>query len=273
MRWFKHMTCSGEDERLSELIAEHGLEAYGFWWRLLEVVAGRMEKGSEKCSATYPLPAWSRLLYCHHHKVGKYLGKLGVMGMVTVRYEEGNGSSKIEVTIPNLLKYRDEYSKKSGQKNDKIPTDSGAKNTDTDTDTDTETEENKTLSTTPSEVDLPVPKIPPCPYTAIVSLYHKILPSLPTVREVTPEMERTIQNRWRESKDRQNLEYWTGYFEYVSKSDFLMGRKTDFHASLAWLVGPKNFAKVWAGQYENGTAVNSGGRQQAEYRDPTRGCT
>lgn len=111
MRWYKHLTAAHYDEKLSELLAEGGLEAYGFWWLLLEIVAGQMTKDDQKCSVSYPLSQWSRLLYCHHNKVGKYMGKLGVMGIVRVEYE----SSKIRVTIPNLLKYRDEYSKKSGQ--------------------------------------------------------------------------------------------------------------------------------------------------------------
>ena len=111
MKWFKHMTASSDDEKLAELMSDHGLEAYGFWWRLLEIVASRMEKDSDKCSAIYTLPHWSRLLYCHHNKVSKYMGKLGVMGIVTVRSVEG----KTEVIIPNLLKYRDEYSRKSRQ--------------------------------------------------------------------------------------------------------------------------------------------------------------
>jgi len=89
-------------------MTECGLEASGFWWRILEIVALQMSNDNEKCSATYALSRWARLCYCHHHTVSKYLGKLEVMGMVTVGYSEG----KVEVTIPNLLKYRDEYSKK-----------------------------------------------------------------------------------------------------------------------------------------------------------------
>lgn len=111
MRWFKHLSESANDEKLSELLAEHGLEIYGFWWIVLEIVARQMTKEDKKCSVAYPLAQWSRLCYCHHNKVSKYLGKLGVMGIVTVEYE----SSKVRVTIPNLLKYRDEYTKKSGQ--------------------------------------------------------------------------------------------------------------------------------------------------------------
>ena len=115
MRWFKHMTASHVDEKIAGYLSDNGLEGYGFWWILMEVVAAQCV--DEKCSATYSLSHWSHMLYYHHHKVSKYLGKLGVTGIVTVEYVE----SKIKVTIPNLLKYRDEYFKKSGQRRESIP--------------------------------------------------------------------------------------------------------------------------------------------------------
>ncbi|NTU49502.1 MAG: DUF4373 domain-containing protein [Desulfobulbaceae bacterium] len=130
MKWFKHMSHSHIDEKLASIISENGLEGYGFWWMLMEVVAAQCV--DEKCSATYTLPHWSRLLCCHHHKVVKYMVALaglpkgyslvtppvthGLQGIVTVEYVEG----KIRVTIPNLLKYRDEYSKKSRQRPDSV---------------------------------------------------------------------------------------------------------------------------------------------------------
>lgn len=148
MRWFKHMTNSSHDEKLSQLIDEGGLEAYGFWWRLLEIVAELMDN-TEKCEATYSLPQWSRLFYCHHHTINKYFRFLKEIGLadvqiitqelppqlpndypdvtrgsnrgVTRKYGNSNSNSKIIVTIPNLLKYRDEYSKKSGQTQNKNP--------------------------------------------------------------------------------------------------------------------------------------------------------
>lgn len=115
MRWIKHLTAARLDEDMSDLIHECGLEGYGFWWVLLEVIGGSMDE-TDKCELTYPLPQWSRLLCCHSNRVGKYLGKLQGMGKVTVENREG----KVMVRIPNLLKYRDEYSKKSGHSPDKV---------------------------------------------------------------------------------------------------------------------------------------------------------
>lgn len=92
---------------------------------------------------------------------------------------------------------------------------------------------------------------PPCPVKRIVSLYHTILPELPKCRAVEA-VAPNIRSRWREKKVRQNLEWWTSLFENrIRTSDFLMGRKTDWNASLQWIVGPVNLGKILNGQYEN----------------------
>ena len=47
MRWFKHMTATKDDEKIVELIAIGGLEAYGFYW------AGLLEKSEDYCCCCY----------------------------------------------------------------------------------------------------------------------------------------------------------------------------------------------------------------------------
>lgn len=105
------MVATIRDEKVASYVCETGLQGYGFYWRLLEIVAESMPPGDEKCSLTYSLSHWSRLLYCHHHQVVKYLGKLRGNGLVTMQKR----GSEMTVTIPNLAKYRDEYSQKSRQ--------------------------------------------------------------------------------------------------------------------------------------------------------------
>ena len=108
MKWFKHQTNARNDERVAHLESLAGLEGYGFYIKLLEIVAEGMDR-TDKCSITYPLTTWSHQLYIHHNKVSKLLGKCEVAGLVSVKYHEGNSKVRIEVTIPNLLKYRDNH--------------------------------------------------------------------------------------------------------------------------------------------------------------------
>ncbi len=111
----------------------------------------------------------------------------------------------------------------------------------TDTDTDTDTGDNTKVLSSPSS--------PRCPHKEIVNAYHKILPELASVKEWNDKRKAWLRKRWNDSIKRQNLKWWEGYFEYVRKSPFLMGNKTDFQADLEWLIRPTNFTKVIEGRY------------------------
>lgn len=123
MKWFKHMTATRHNEKIAAYldVSRDPMEAYGFWWMILETIAEQMEPGEPKCSVTYSLPRWSRLLNCHHHKVTTLLSNLEGNGLVTLQYSASKSTKLITVTIPNLLKYRDEYSRKSGYTSGKSP--------------------------------------------------------------------------------------------------------------------------------------------------------
>jgi len=95
-------------------------------------------------------------------------------------------------------------------------------------------------------------KIPSVPVKKIIELYHSICPGLSKVRASGKQLNKLINTRWKEAKERQNLEWWEDFFQnYVRPSDFLMGRATDFQANLTWLCRPQNFEKVVNGNYVN----------------------
>jgi hypothetical protein len=103
-----------------------------------------------------------------------------------------------------------------------------------------------------------------CPHEEIIDLYHEELPELPRVRVWKEASRRNLRARWRESSERRCLEWWRWFFrECIRQSDFLMGRKTDFVATLSWMVQPRNFEKILNGQYANfgpGTGSRLGDR-------------
>lgn len=105
MRWFKHVSASRDDEKIAKLISEHGMEAYGRWWAVLEAIARGMDRDSDKCSVTYPIHKWAEILATRGSNVERQLRELPA---TIVR-----DGRDITATIPNLLKYRDDYSKKS----------------------------------------------------------------------------------------------------------------------------------------------------------------
>ena len=94
-----------------------------------------------------------------------------------------------------------------------------------------------------------------CPHQSIVDLYHQLIPTARRVKEWTPARQQALRARWREKEDRQNLDWWTKFFGYVAKSEFLSGRtqapgRKPFELSLDWLCKSANFVKVLEGAYE-----------------------
>lgn len=92
-----------------------------------------------------------------------------------------------------------------------------------------------------------------CPHQEIINLYHEVLPTCPRVKEWTQARKAKLKARWNENEKRQTLEYWRRLFEYISESDFLMGRtqKPFFGLNLEWIVTQANFTKIIEQNYEN----------------------
>lgn len=130
--------------------------------------------------------------------------------------------------------------------------------TDTDTDTDKDQKRNVDAERQPEQIDddeSSDSRVPACPAQAIVDLYHKALPELPSVSLLNDIRRRHLQARWRENPVHQDLQFWADYFVHVKKSQFLMGNAEGrgggkpFRATFDWLIAPSNFVKVIEGNY------------------------
>lgn len=100
-----------------------------------------------------------------------------------------------------------------------------------------------------------VAKLDACPHTAIVDLYHEVLPELPSVALINKARQQHLQSRWREHAAHRDLGFWREFFESVKASAFLMGKVPGrnggkpFRATFDWLIAPSNFVKVVEGNY------------------------
>ncbi len=130
MRWVKHMTDSRDDEKIAQLLDTGGHAAYGLWWMLVEIVAKQSgsKRGDDKCSVTYPRSGWAMRLICRPHDVSSKLHMVAICGLITT----SSDGQMITVRIPNILKYRDEYTARVGTKSGH----SHEQNSEGDTDTD-----------------------------------------------------------------------------------------------------------------------------------------
>ncbi|MDO5549426.1 MAG: helix-turn-helix domain-containing protein [Eubacteriales bacterium] len=84
-------------------------------------------------------------------------------------------------------------------------------------------------------------------YQAIVDDYNKTCPSLPQCRTLS-EARKTLLSARLKQHGRDKLHQ---IFAKAEESDFLSGRKSDFHASLDWLLKDANAVKVLDGNYDN----------------------
>jgi len=109
-----------EAEFESWLIHEHGMEGFGRWTRLQQIVAKTMNR-TPRCSAAYPVSEWARFLAAKANKLETYLKSLEDQGQISLK-RTGN---ILEIEVPNLLKKRDEYTSKSGHSPEFVPSDSG----------------------------------------------------------------------------------------------------------------------------------------------------
>jgi len=122
MRWFKHLSAARNDERIADLEDRAGLEGYGFFFKMLEIVAEAMDN-SDKCDATFSVSRWARQVNVTTKKFLFLVQCCADVGLMSVQCQSDVSpisSRKITVKIPKLLKYKDDFSKKSGQTRDNV---------------------------------------------------------------------------------------------------------------------------------------------------------
>ena len=112
--------------------------------------------------------------------------------------------------------------------------------------------------------DPPPEKAPAMTPDQLVGVYQEVLPELPCPK--TP-LAKGIKNTVRAAinRDGADPDSWRTYFQSVRELDLLMGRKTDWRASLLWLLGPKNRAKVESGSYADHRKPGGGSLAGANY--------
>lgn len=85
------------------------------------------------------------------------------------------------------------------------------------------------------------------PYEQIFDAYAQALPSLPQLKLKDSARRTLIKQRWHSDPRFQKLKFWQDYFEYVSKSYFLMNECKAI--GFDWLLTSRNFKKVLEGNY------------------------
>lgn len=106
MKWFKHLSTARNDERLSKLEDKCGLEGYGFYFKMLEIVSEVMDS-TELHERTYSLSRWGRQANISTKKFLYLAQCCSDVGLMLVQC----APDVVTVKIPKLLKHRDNYTK------------------------------------------------------------------------------------------------------------------------------------------------------------------
>ena len=106
MKWLKHETDAMDSEKMKMVIHEFGFEGYGWFWRVMEIIAKQMDE-TGRCHYDQPVSEWCGNLKVKQRKLRKFLELTTLQSITKLVYSE----DKLRIEIPNLLKKRDNYSK------------------------------------------------------------------------------------------------------------------------------------------------------------------
>ena len=97
------------------------------------------------------------------------------------------------------------------------------------------------------------PKNPP--YGDIFDLFRECLPELPKPIKMTATRKKHLKARWHDGYQAStglksnSADFWKGLFQYIRKSDFLMGRNSKWQATFDWIINESNFVKILEGNF------------------------
>lgn len=251
------MSTSWDDERLASLVGdggESGLALYGAYWRVAEIVALQMEGATPSCSVSYSIWRWAQKLSIRKSYARSILVRLQKESLLVVDFAV-NSDETTTVKMPNLLKYRDEYSKKSRQTPDNVPPRTeGDKEGEQIEEKREEKVENLDGSgnflfaeTQEQNGESPQPKKP----EVWVDLWNKNRGILPEIRKITSDLTKEILARSKEYSD----EEFTDAVQMCALFPFTKGENDrGWKATLAWLLRGKTSKNDGAviGQVLNG---------------------
>ncbi len=118
MKWFKHDTAASRTEKLAMLKATRGLEGYGFYWNVLEIIAESDGKtgASASGSACFPLQTWCGFIGVSPQTFRKLAENCRDLGLFSVSFRKVSGVEVAEISTDALAEMADEYSSRKASR-------------------------------------------------------------------------------------------------------------------------------------------------------------
>ncbi len=246
MQWFKHDSNANTDDKLQNLLLDYGLEGYGLYWYCLELIVNRVDKDNINFELKHDARIIAKNTGSTVQKVEEMMRYFVTVGL----FENNNGFIRCLKLLKRMdtsmtsNKFMREIITKAKNHHDAIMISRDAIMQE-----EKRREENINTLVRNDVAD-------DCPHQEIIKLYHEHLPMLTQVKIWNSKRQTLLKTRWKESKERQNLDYWKRLFQYISKSDFLTGKTSHWQADLEWIVNSSNLTKIIEGRYENKEVAN-----------------
>ncbi len=109
MRWTKHLTLAHADAALGLILEEFGAEGYGVYWLMVEDIAAPMELQKNIPDAIHSEVKWAQICHCSVRVWRSIAYRMREKGLIEIE----SIANRRQITIRNILKYKDEYLKKS----------------------------------------------------------------------------------------------------------------------------------------------------------------
>jgi len=111
MKWFKHETNSSHNERLALLESSCGLEGYGFYWKVMEIIAGKVEEVGDDStfSVAFPIKTWCKFVGTPPKNFQKLLENCQAFGLFSASCREVGGKKVVEIASSDIADKADEY--------------------------------------------------------------------------------------------------------------------------------------------------------------------
>lgn len=115
------MTAAHQDIAIVSLLEEFGPEGYGIYWLLLEHFSAVLEKEMTSVPPlAHSVVGWSKICHCSARTFRKFADRAADLQLISstsladLRQFSGRSpADRLQIEVPKLMKYRDEWSKRS----------------------------------------------------------------------------------------------------------------------------------------------------------------
>lgn len=118
MKWFKHMSNANRNEHLCALKALMGMEGYGMYWSLLELIAENMDEKNDT-KIRYSEVFYRKFFAISDKKLQKFFKICANFKLFSIEFQknsEKNPGDFVTIDCPKMLEHRDDWTIRQSRK-------------------------------------------------------------------------------------------------------------------------------------------------------------